>query len=541
MSIVVFRARELVTLDPSCPVANAVAVVDGRILHVGTYDEVVEALGERRFAVDSRYEHDVMVPGFIEAHGHLSSDGALGQLVWTGYDDRARPNATQTTGCRDVDAVVDRLREHAEHATSTIVGYGFDPVFHAGRSLRREDLDRVSVTQGVVVVNASGHLAYANSFQMSRHGVDATSNVKGVMKDGSGQPTGEFHETAMALVMSDTAASQSDPERSMRDGGALLRQAGVTTGSDLALFAAGDAFSAYQRVANEEGFPARVVYSPHLGDMARRFASRELFDYLSELRGRDTPRFSMGPLKLTADGSIQGFTGKLKWPGYCSGEDHGFLLLDEDAVVEQMSAYHEAGFQVAIHANGDEAIEVVLGALDRVLQHSPRRDHRHRLEHCQMASRAMMRRMATLGVGVNLFSNHIYYWGDVHRTLTMGPDKARRMDAANTALREGLVISLHSDHPVTPVGPLFSMWCAVNRRTRSGFELGPEERISARDALIAVTLGSAYLMRRDDELGSIEVGKHADFTILEENPLRVDVMAIKDIAVVATVVAGRPT
>ena len=152
----------------------------------------------------------------------------------------------------------------------------------------------------------------------------------------------------------------------------------------------------------------------------------------------------------------------------------------------------------------------------------------------------MLRTMATLAVGANLFSNHIYYWGDIHRSKTMGPDKARRMNAARSALAEGVAISLHSDHPVTPVNPLFTMWCAVNRRTRSGHVLGEEERLTPSQALEAVTLGSAYLLHQDHELGSIEVGKHADFTVLSENPLEVEPMMIKDIGVIGTVVGGEP-
>jgi len=153
----------------------------------------------------------------------------------------------------------------------------------------------------------------------------------------------------------------------------------------------------------------------------------------------------------------------------------------------------------------------------------------------------MFRRMAKLGMGVNLFVNHVYYWGDIHRTRTVGADKARRMDATATALREGVPMSIHSDHPVTPVNPLFTMWVAVNRRTRSGHVLGEHERITPLQALTAMTLGGAYLMKRDHDLGSIEVGKWADFTVLAESPLDVDPMHIKDIRVVDTVLAGTPT
>jgi predicted amidohydrolase YtcJ len=291
---------------------------------------------------------------------------------------------------------------------------------------------------------------------------------------------------------------------------------------------------------NDPSYPARVFYSPNVEEMAKNFSSDELLKYLKKLREESTPRFGMGPLKWIADGSIQGFTGKLKWPGYCAGDDHGFLILSEDEVVEKVLPYHEAGFQLAIHTNGDEATATVLRALERVLEKVTRFDHRHRLEHCQMASRAMMRKMSNLGIGANLFTNHVYYWGDIHRTRTIGADKARRMDAAATALREGVAISLHSDHPVTPVGPLFSMWCAVNRVTRSGHVLGVGERITALEALTAVTLGSAYLLKRDEDLGSIEVGKFADFTVLKENPLTVEPLHLKDIDVVTTVVAGVP-
>ena len=146
--------------------------------------------------------------------------------------------------------------------------------------------------------------------------------------------------------------------------------------------------------------------------------------------------------------------------------------------------------------------------------------------------------MAKLGVGVNLFSNHLFYWGDTHRMKTVGPDKARRMNAAATAKDCGVTFSVHSDAPVTPVGPLFTMWCAVNRETRTGFVLGEQERLSPKDALEAVTIGAAMLLKQDQDLGTIEVGKFADFTVLGEDPLEVAHHALKDIAVLGTIVGG---
>jgi hypothetical protein len=311
--------------------------------------------------------------------------------------------------------------------------------------------------------------------------------------------------------------------------------------SDIGMVTIGEAFETFRSTVAEEGFPVRVAYSPNMNKLREMLPLAERVELAKKLRSESTEQCFLGPLKWLADGSIQGYTGKLRWPGYCGGEDHGFLILDEEAVVEEVTPFHEEGFQAAIHTNGDEATEVVLAALERVIVAHPRPDHRHRLEHCQLASRAQFRKMAALGVGVNLFSNHLYYWGDTHRTKTVGPDKARRMNATRSAMDAGVTFSIHSDAPVTPVAPLFTMWCAVNRQTRSGFVLGDYEQLTPLEALQAMTLGSAKLLHIDDRLGSIEVGKWADFTVLAEDPLEVDKMTIKDISVLATIVGGNVT
>jgi predicted amidohydrolase YtcJ len=240
------------------------------------------------------------------------------------------------------------------------------------------------------------------------------------------------------------------------------------------------------------------------------------------------------------DGSIQGFTARMKWPGYHNGKPNGLWNLDPDTLGELVLEYHKAGLHLHIHTNGDEASELMLDALEAAQLACPRPDHRHTLQHCQMADASQFRRMAKLGVCVNLFANHIYYWGDQHAAITMGPDRANRMDAAGTAQREGVHFSIHSDAPVTPMAPLFTAWCAVNRQTRTGTVLGPEEQISAEDALYAITLGAAYTLHMDHLVGSIEPGKYADFAVLEDSPLQVSPDAIRDIGVWGTISGGAP-
>ncbi|MEM9655577.1 MAG: amidohydrolase family protein, partial [Actinomycetota bacterium] len=143
-----------------------------------------------------------------------------------------------------------------------------------------------------------------------------------------------------------------------------------------------------------------------------------------------------------------------------------------------------------------------------------------------------------LGMCANIFSNHIFYWGDLHRDRTIGPERAAGMDAAANALAEGVSFSIHSDAPVTPLGHLHTMWCAVNRVTASGQVLGPHQRIAVADALHAATIGAAHQIKMDHDVGSIEAGKFADFAVLDDNPLTVDPMAIKDIGVWGTVLGG---
>jgi predicted amidohydrolase YtcJ len=200
--------------------------------------------------------------------------------------------------------------------------------------------------------------------------------------------------------------------------------------------------------------------------------------------------------------------------------------------------FHAAGINVHCHCNGDAIIDAFSDAVDLALRQTAWLDHRHTVQHCQLATSAQLRRMANLGMAANLFANHLWYWGDQHYERTVGPERANRMEPCATAKREGVRFALHSDCNVTPLGSLHLVWAAVNRRTPSGRVLGEQEKISAYDALQAVTVDAAYQLHMDREIGSIEIGKRADFAVLSANPLTVDPMAIRDIEVLGTVVGG---
>ena len=204
-----------------------------------------------------------------------------------------------------------------------------------------------------------------------------------------------------------------------------------------------------------------------------------------------------------------------------------------------MKSLHRAGYQIAIHGNGDAAIDDILYAYREAQEDFPRTDARHRIEHCQMAREDQLDEMQELGISPSFFVGHAYYWGDRHRDIFMGPERAARLSPLKSAVDRGIRFTVHDDTPVTPVNPIQLVWDAVNRITTSGKVLGPAQRITPYQALRAVTIDAAWQNFEEDIKGSIEVGKLADFVVLEENPLTVDPEHIRDIRVLATIVGGK--
>jgi predicted amidohydrolase YtcJ len=197
---------------------------------------------------------------------------------------------------------------------------------------------------------------------------------------------------------------------------------------------------------------------------------------------------------MVADGSIQGFSARMRWPGYHNGAPNGLWYMAPQQMGEALALALQRGVQVHTHTDGDEATELLLELLEQALRDRPTPDHRFTLQHCQLADAAQYRRMKALEACVNLFANHHFYWGDEHHRLTVGPERAMRMNACATALASGVPFAIHSDAPITPLGPLFTAWCSVHRLTVSGRVLGEHERIGVAEALRAITLGTAYTL-----------------------------------------------
>lgn len=539
MTTTIYPARKIITMNPNRPVASHVAVRDGRILGAGTLEELA---GWGPYTLDERFADKVLMPGLIEGHAH-SMEGALWNYTYVGWFDRMDPDGKVWSGVKSVDDVIDRLR--AIEATmddpdAPLLGWGLDPIYMGNVRVTRADLDRVSATRPVGVMHASGHILNVNSKGLELAGLLKTgNNHPGIPLAKDGLPTGELKGPEVMMpagkhVGMDRAFLAADA-KGLRNYGRLCVRAGVTTSSDLGQQLTDELVDLFLQVTGDPNYPACLVaFRINFG-----MSPAELVEYTASLRARSTPRLDLGRIKVVADGSIQGFSARLRWPGYYNGAENGLWYVAPDQLAQIYELALKTGVQVHTHTNGDEATQLTLDTLESALRKAPDFDHRFTLQHCQLADEAQFRKMARLGMCVNLFANHHFYWGDEHFKLTVGPERAERMNACRTALREGVPMTIHSDAPVTPLAPLFTAWAAVNRLTASGRVQGDSEKISVAEALHAVTMGAAITMKMDHQIGSIEVGKRADFAVLEEDPRTVDPMALKDVKVWGTVQGGR--
>ncbi|MEL7099448.1 MAG: amidohydrolase [Pseudomonadota bacterium] len=537
--VTVYQAKKIITMDHNRPIATHVAVRDGLIVGVGGAD-CGDGWGE--VTHDDRFADNVMMPGLIEAHAHVSA-GGIWRFTYCGHYQRTDPDGQDWPGLTDTDALIARLREIAARTPEgePVVGWGFDPGFVAGDRLNRQHLDAVSDKHPVAVTQSNGHVLTANSMALARAGIGPDSNIEGVMRAPDGSLSGELHEfAAMGPVMGVVGyglAKLSDAGGVMAYG-KVAQNCGVTTVADLFSDLEDAEVTMLERVTSDAAFPARYV--PIMNAM--RGAPEMEAQRAIALRARSTDKLHLGRAKLFTDGSIQAGTAKLKAPGYFDMEDHGMWNMEVDHFRAAVRALHGAGVKTHIHTNGDAASELAIEAIADAMLHSPNPDLRHTLEHVQLATIDQFKRMKALGITVNLFGNHLYYFGDIHWTRSIGPDRAARMNACADAWDVfGGDFAIHSDAPVTPMGPLMTAWCTVNRVTEGGRVLGNSQQISVARALHNITLGAAYVLKMDDQVGSIQCGKRADFCVLDRDPTEVEPMELRDVQPVATVLGGAVT
>ena len=533
----VYPAAAIYTMDPSQSTASAVAVKGDRFWALGSLDEMRLITN---CEIDNTFADKILLPGFVEAHSHGMASG-LWLHTYCGFFDRSDPDGKKWPGCKNIGDVIERLRmadNAIQDPNEPLLAWGLDPIYFSGERLVGSHLDLVSLTRPIFVLHASAHLATVNSALMRSEGIDASTPMEGIPKDDEGNPVGELQEPA-AMSLAGSAFRSFFGRMKAQDTkwalGRLANKAGITTLTDLGnpSSTSQTTIDEWREVVDHRDFPARVFIfdSPAMSQTtaANLLATRE----------KSSEKLRLGAVKVVLDGSIQGYTARLRSPGYLNDRPNGIWVFPPEQLTELLRPFHEDGLLIHVHCNGDEAVDVFLETVETLLSESPKSDHRYTIQHCQLTSPEQYERIADLEMCVNLFSNHTWYWGDQHISSTVGPERASRMNSARTALNAGVPISMHCDAPVTPLGSLHVAWAAINRKTASGSVLGAEERISVEEALHAITLGAAYQLKMDTEIGSITPGKFADLAVLEDDPYKVDPNELRDVSIWGTMSGGK--
>ena len=520
----------VITMGSDDNIVQAVAVKDGKIIAAATNKQILRLVGKDTKVND--LSGRVMLPGFYAPHDHFPGAGTVALF-------KVDLNSPPIGRIRNIDELISALKEKAKNTPKGkwIAGRGYDDTLLAEkRHPTRYDLDKVSTEHPIWISHTSGHLGVANSLalKMAKITKDTPNPTGGVVcKDPeTGEPTGVFEECGSKVSRLIPSRTKEQTDQAVAWSSKHYVSKGVST---TVIASAGKSKISYLKRGLEKGLlDLRVV------SMTSLSSAKSTRQILADV---DPDRLKVAAVKMFQDGSNQGYTGYFSKPYYTpyKGDPNycGYPRRSREALVKMVKKAHLAGYQIAIHGNGDAAIGDIIYAFEQAQKEHPRPDARHRIEHCQMVREDQLDKMKEIGITPSFFVGHVYYWGDRHRDIFMGPERAARISPLKSAVNRGMKFTVHDDTPVTPVNPLQLVWVSVNRLTKSEKVLGPEQRVSVKQALRAVTIDAAWQNFEEDIKGSIEVGKFADFVILAENPFTVDPVKIRDIAILETIVGGR--
>lgn len=500
----VFINAQVLTLDSNNKAADALLIRNHRIVAVGDTENVLAEAS--RFAQIRDLEGRTIVPGFVDAHSHFPVSG-LSAVSVNVAPPPVGPGASKEALLHTIaQSIPDRPAEKNE---PFILGFNYDNTsFENPEHPTRKELDAITGDYPVCLWHSSGHLGVVNSAGLERLNIDeSTPEVQGGSRarDADGKLNGLLLEKAvpsMSVLLEELSwLDQWSIVTTARD---EYLAAGVTTVQN--------GFASV--------FMSRLLNALHtVGIVPQRVNTWLAHDKLKPAQRENLAANTT--IKLIVDGSPQGLTAYLTKPFLIPafGENNaGFEIYAQTKLNEVVLYYHRLGYQLALHGNGDAAIDQIIKALSTAQKVAPRDDPRHLLVHAQLLRLDQMDQMQAIGLSPSFFPAHTFFWGDWHRK-TLGEDRASGLSPAVSATERGLRFSLHADTPVTPMNLFEVMWAASERKTRSGVVLGVSERISRESALKAVTLDAAWQAFQEHEVGSLEVGKMADLLVLSENPI----------------------
>jgi len=533
----IYAHGRIVTVDDAHPKAQAVAVRAGRIVAVGSDAEVLRLKAATTQVVDLKGR--TMVPGFVDGHSHIAD--LVG--VWNLADLSPPPVGTTASIPTLQQAMRGYIAGGRTPADGMIVGFGYDDSLLAER--RHPTLAALdAITERpLCLIHVSGHLARCNRAGLARLGLQKTSpDPKGgrLGRDAAGELDGGLEEQAVGPIfgaMAPMTAAQA--AKAFDEIQTYYASLGYTTAQD-GQTSSPATFDLLLGLQKAGALRIDVAAYPKWTLVDEMVAKRGV-----TIGGVYVNRLKFAGVKISEDGSPQGKTAYLTQPYLHppAGETadyRGAPTMPGDELSAWYDKFMGRGWQVQTHCNGDACIDLVIKAVRAAYAaHPEARATRPVVIHSQVTRPDQLKDYAALGIFPSFFAEHTYYWGDWHRDETLGPARAAYISPTADALKLGVRFSLHTDAPVVPPDPMHAWWSAVNRVTRSGAVLGPDQRIAPMDALRALTIWPAWQHSDETTRGSIAVGKLADLVVLDGDPLAVDPMKIRDIRVLTTIKEGR--
>ncbi len=537
-----YPTARVITMNPEQPFAEAIAVGEGKVVALGTRVEVERALEGRSFELDLRFRDKIVMPGFVDPHIHPSLAATILQLHIVSAVEWLTPRG-RSVAVRSREAFLARIAElaRAEEDEEWVLVWGYHQPYHG--ELSRAALDRVSPDRPVMVWQRSCHEMYFNSVALRTLDL---SEADFAAEPNADWETGHVWETGVFTLGAGVLRTLASPGR-YRAGLSLmsevLHRGGLTTVAEQGfpqIQALGEFLMLHLEMHGDD-VPYRYALVPNAmyltrkhGDVAKAVSEAE------GMLGWSTDRVRvLRHVKYYADGAIFSQLMQMSEP-YLDGHDGEWMMPPEQqrAVLE---SFWSRGWSIHIHVNGDAALDLVLDQIEDVQRSHPRApQQRVILEHYGYAREDQHRRVRSLGVEVSNNAYYAYELAPIYASNGLGPQRARDISPLGGLARAGVRVSFHSDYPMAPAEPLRLAWVAVNRFGSDGRTWGEDQRISLDLALRAITIEGARSLGLADEIGSLEVGKRADFTVLERDPYRVPPEALADIPIWGTVLGGRP-
>ena len=528
---------DIVTISDKQPSAEALAVKGGKILAVGARADIEKAhKGAGTQVVDLAGK--TLMPSFIDAHSHYINALSVAS--------QAKLYAPPAGPGKDVESIVAELKRFAADRNipkgEMIMAYGYDDtVMPNGRLLNRDDLDKAFPGNPVRVDHVSMHGAVLNSLALKQYGINAKTKTPGggiiVRKPGTNEPYGLIMETAFLPVFEQTPPLTPEQEiEGTKAAHRMYAEAGITTAQEGATHLA--QLQTIKRAADAGANSIDVVAFPFITDLDKILA-----EFPVEQWGKYNQRFKIGGVKITIDGSPQGRTAAFTTPyltGGPAGEKNwkGELFAPQEVINQGLKKVYGLGVPVTFHVNGDAAIDSLIKAHEFAAADDLTKDRNVTAIHAQFTRKDQIPLYVKYRIRPSFYTLHTYYFAEAH-IKNRGKAQAMYISPMRDAIDAGLRPTNHTDAVVAPLDQMFMLWSAVNRVSRGGAEIGPDQRVTPLEGLKAMTIWAAEQYGEQASKGSLEAGKLADLVILDQNPLKVDKMAIKDIKVVETIKEGK--